>query len=451
MKKLVMLLVLALAAQQLFFSGYLIDDAFISLKYAENFAQGNGLVYQQGEAVYGVTSPLWSLLIGTISKISGFGVIGVVYFLRALFYLSSICLFYLLVKNTKHPLVFSALYAFDAHILHYGSSGLETPLFLSFLMLFVYIFDRDTKNERAGLLGALLGLCLMLRPESGLLFLPIIYKYRKNSVDVMFSAFLVYLPWLMYALKTYGSFIPQTFWAKTIIHKQAFSLKGLVLTLYPIGMLFYKYGAFVFSALLALKKRFEPIILFPIALAGFYVLAGVHTYRWYYVPLVFFLIYFAAQGIKNSKFSNLLLLVLVCSQLALVSREYYLTRSSIVTEHEIIEFSKSLADYPGITIATGDLLGMLGFYSQAQMLDFDGLVSPVLEYYATNNISGMFDFYSPELVIYLSSQPFPDLNRYFESSKFTDKYEPAGALKGHDLYVRQDASGLFKLPNPVCQ
>ena len=42
------------------------DDAFISFRYAENFAQGNGLVYNVGERVEGFTNLSWTVLFGLI-------------------------------------------------------------------------------------------------------------------------------------------------------------------------------------------------------------------------------------------------------------------------------------------------------------------------------------------------------------------------------------------------
>ncbi|HEX8372419.1 MAG TPA: hypothetical protein VF585_06545 [Chthoniobacterales bacterium] len=42
---------------------YFIDDAYITMRYAENFARGDGLVYNVGERVIGFTSPLFQSLL----------------------------------------------------------------------------------------------------------------------------------------------------------------------------------------------------------------------------------------------------------------------------------------------------------------------------------------------------------------------------------------------------
>src|SRR5262245_60209180 len=42
---------------------FVIDDAFISLRYARNLATGHGLVYNAGERVEGYTNFLWALFL----------------------------------------------------------------------------------------------------------------------------------------------------------------------------------------------------------------------------------------------------------------------------------------------------------------------------------------------------------------------------------------------------
>src|SRR6185503_15249276 len=42
---------------------YLIDDVFISVRYASHLAHGDGLVYNAGERVEGYTNFLWTLLL----------------------------------------------------------------------------------------------------------------------------------------------------------------------------------------------------------------------------------------------------------------------------------------------------------------------------------------------------------------------------------------------------
>src|SRR5262245_14605774 len=40
------------------------EDAYITFRYARNFASGNGLVFNPGEHVFGFSSPLWTVWVG---------------------------------------------------------------------------------------------------------------------------------------------------------------------------------------------------------------------------------------------------------------------------------------------------------------------------------------------------------------------------------------------------
>src|SRR5688572_32962034 len=49
----------------------LVDDAFITYRYVANLVNGNGLVYNPGEAVLGTTTPGYALLLASPAKIFG--------------------------------------------------------------------------------------------------------------------------------------------------------------------------------------------------------------------------------------------------------------------------------------------------------------------------------------------------------------------------------------------
>ena len=47
------------------------DDAFISFEYARNLAEGNGLVFNDGERVEGFSNLLWTLLLAAVHRVGG--------------------------------------------------------------------------------------------------------------------------------------------------------------------------------------------------------------------------------------------------------------------------------------------------------------------------------------------------------------------------------------------
>src|SRR5438045_1442706 len=52
-------------------SPFVIDDAFISFRYAENLARGHGLVYNPGDYVEGYTNFLWVVIIAAVNALGG--------------------------------------------------------------------------------------------------------------------------------------------------------------------------------------------------------------------------------------------------------------------------------------------------------------------------------------------------------------------------------------------
>jgi hypothetical protein len=47
----------------------LIDDAYITFRYAENLVRGHGLVFNPGERVLGTTAPLWAGLLAAAREL----------------------------------------------------------------------------------------------------------------------------------------------------------------------------------------------------------------------------------------------------------------------------------------------------------------------------------------------------------------------------------------------
>lgn len=62
--------VFLLLVHSLYFN-YLSDDAFITFRYAKNFVQGKGIVFNTGERVEGYTNFLWLILLSFLMKLGG--------------------------------------------------------------------------------------------------------------------------------------------------------------------------------------------------------------------------------------------------------------------------------------------------------------------------------------------------------------------------------------------
>lgn len=228
---LVLGLVLALYSYEFFQPTIQIDDAYISYRYAQNFVDGHGLVYNVGERVEGYTNLLWTLMVagcialGTSASLAGhwLGFVSGVLLLLASYAYSRI----LLPKRLE-------LLALFAPVLVYASnsfacwtiSGLETPLFAALVTAALAAFA-------AKRMGLVLSFCIMAsltRPEGALLaavllgfdWLAQVINQRPRRL-----AELLRLSWLClaYALFIagltafrvvyYDDFLPNTFYAKT--------------------------------------------------------------------------------------------------------------------------------------------------------------------------------------------------------------------------------------------
>jgi hypothetical protein len=208
---------------------YLTDDTFIHLQYARNLAAGHGLVFNQGERVYGCTSPLWVALIadGMALGLNGLRVARALGFLATLW---SVALFLQLMRrNLQTPAVCAVAtvaWAGHAWMLRWSLSGMETPLAVALVLAgFVAFTEGRNWGARPVRTGALWALAALTRPEAALLlalwgvFLLVDTDSRPGLRRLVFGALpplAIYGSWLLFARFYFGSVLPQTLLAKAV-------------------------------------------------------------------------------------------------------------------------------------------------------------------------------------------------------------------------------------------
>ena len=210
---------------------WMLDDAFISFRYAENFAAGHGLVFNPGERVEGYTTFLWVLILGA-GKAIGLNVVPFSQNLGALFAMGTILLLMFAHHFSGHisawASLLAALFLGTCGIFTpWPSSGMEVSLF-TFLVLVSLLFHFSlSEKEKKGirkllLLGACLALGSLTRPE-GLLIAGFVLAERllmgrkagwKNFHPVFLSFAGIYLPYFCWRLAYYGYLLPNTFYVK---------------------------------------------------------------------------------------------------------------------------------------------------------------------------------------------------------------------------------------------
>lgn len=205
------------------FARFTVDDAFIAYRYAENFAKGNGIVFNLGERVEGYSNFLWVMTLGLLKK-GGLDVILSSKLLGLLSLLSILVACYLMVRDltqvTLYPAGFMWLLVTSFELVFFAVTGMETVFFAALLIWGGFLFHRNDCNTSLGL--ALVSVAIALTRPEGVLFFPAlvvfdIMKHRRLS-NKLFTAGVVfvssYAVFLLWRYSYYGYLLPNTFYAK---------------------------------------------------------------------------------------------------------------------------------------------------------------------------------------------------------------------------------------------
>jgi len=200
---------------------WLVDDAFVYFRYADNalFAH-RGLVYNAGEYVEGFSSPLWMLiLLGLRSTGIGWWLA-----VRLLGVLSCLALWALLVQLSRDasprdsptfslPLL---LLAPNYAVLCYFTSGLETPL----VEVMAGVFALAVFRPHSRRLQLVAGLAPMVRHELALPWLLFAgwcaWRTRRPPWALLLSTALSVGSWLVFRVWYYAELLPNTFYLKYV-------------------------------------------------------------------------------------------------------------------------------------------------------------------------------------------------------------------------------------------
>ncbi|WP_044985403.1 hypothetical protein [Sorangium cellulosum] len=215
---------IVLVANMVRVRSFTIDDAYISYRYARNFARGLGLVYNAGERIEGYTNFLWTVLLAAFIKV-GLDPDVVAKVLGGLAACGSLGAIYLLSARLRPhgaiPCIATWLFATSIVQSGYAVFGLETPLFVLLVLAGTEMMfrerDRGTGFPYSGLVFGLAGLT---RPEAPMflgipmLFLGLRFFGRQNLLrGVVFAAPIACH--MLWRHSYYGTWLPNTLSAKT--------------------------------------------------------------------------------------------------------------------------------------------------------------------------------------------------------------------------------------------
>jgi hypothetical protein len=231
MRTLVVLLVAYFIWNSLYYAPYTVDDAFITLRYAENLVSGRGLVYNPGEHVEGYSNFSWVILeafllrmhlpvltcIKCVELLSGIGVVILTFVLgRRLFAMQEF--------RTVKCLLAVGLMALNTSLAVWSQAGLETTFWTLLVVAMCLRYETELKLGRPFPWSAILfGLAWLTRPELpiyGLYFLirralagPLRARLRADLWWIATASLLI-VPYEIWGLWYFGRLLPNTHLAK---------------------------------------------------------------------------------------------------------------------------------------------------------------------------------------------------------------------------------------------
>lgn len=244
-----------------------VDDAYISYRYARNWVDGHGLVYNLGERVEGFTNLSWTLLVA-LGIAAGAGAREVAHVLGLASGAGALVASWALARaglpDSRGWLAGLApwLVLASTPFQRWATSGLETPLFVALATASLAAL----LSRRLGIATLLLVLATLTRPE-GVLLAGIVFffawldpsspaaertregpgsRFRWDAIPwrwgMLFAAALALLT--AFRLAYYGSPLPNTFYAKVggvprfwgVLYVVDFLLSGALLLLPPAAL-----------------------------------------------------------------------------------------------------------------------------------------------------------------------------------------------------------------------
>ena len=390
---------------------FILDDAFITFRYARHLAEGLGPVWNPGEAVEGYSNFLWMVLMAGVHKMGMDPVIasqalGVLCFGVNLWLIYQLGLHWL--GNQRMALVAMVLSGMCFTMSAFATGGLETSLFGLEWSLAIWTYTRIREAHRPAwpgflLLGILLGLTQLTRPDGFLLIVPICgmlgwhwwqkKHYSLSRFGVLIVPMLLIIGGhLIWRLSFYGEWLPNTFYIKGEINP----LKGL----WYVGLFFVVYGfPFLLGWVLPRVRRFKwdgndwerlflvgPWLVYLVMIGGDFM-----EFRMWVpvVPLIYIGVAVHLGRMWKSgwlRWSWPVVLVMAGVLQPFIFREtlpggnqltvFSLHREVAEADRGLIDIGKQLGELfdhdPTLHIATGTA-GAIPYYSQLQTLDLLGL------------------------------------------------------------------------------
>lgn len=460
-----------------------IDDSFITYRYARNILSGNGFVYNPGERIMGTTTPFYTFSMVLLAALTGgtnapFPELALTLNTVA-DALTCVVLWQIGKKLDAEPAGFitGLIWAVAPYSVTFAIGGLETSVYVFLLSTSIYFYLIE-RHIPAALLASF---SILTRPDAIILIGPLILsrlfyaQHRREKIQIgeIVAFLLPGLAWGIFATLYFGTPIPHSVTAKIAVYQlqkwdsfirliQHYAVPFLAQ--HVIGTLAIVIGIFIFPFfyVVGIKRsisnhpKIVPFALYPLLYLIIFSLPNPLIFRWYLtppLPAYFLFILIGAHqifttlvkavtsehAILNNYLPSVLLLIFFLSttlaawhvhpdhgpdrpapkmawiQLEILYRQVSELLSGKITSDQVL--------------AAGDV-GVLGFYTNAKILDTVGLNSAQsLKYYPIDSDSYVINYAIPAQLI-LEEEPdwivileVYARNTFLANERFKQRYE----------------------------
>jgi hypothetical protein len=388
--------------------GFPLDDAWIHQTYARNLGLHGVMAFSPGQPSTGSTSFGWTLLLATgyWLKVPFFlwtYLWGSIFAVATAFITARLSQNYF--DNFRNALIVGVICILEWHLAWAAVSGMEISLFTFLTLLFLLLINRDISPW---LLGGLTGMIVLVRPEGIILTSIYVFKLilagprETKQIFLQAAAFLLALsiiisPWVVFNLTYSHRPFPNTALAKFMLYGYPWSLGKSLRYLWnvfiyflngPLLLLVPSAGFAIYNATMTKSKsHFYPSAWF-FSLIGLYAVALpiFPDHGRYLMPLIPLVTIYGIEGlnqlVKRFARSSLIPYTVWVSLFGMVFMLWingasdYAYRIQLFNIVHIQAARWINANTPqDARIATHDI-GIIGYYTERQIVDLAGLVTP---------------------------------------------------------------------------
>ncbi|OQY98383.1 MAG: hypothetical protein B6D41_02470 [Chloroflexi bacterium UTCFX4] len=440
------ILILGAIALRVAASPLLIDDAYITFRYARNLAAGAGFVYNVGERVLGTSTPFFTILLALaaalrISPEFASVMLGVAS--DALLVMLFVALGAYL-KQFWLGVMVGLLVGVYSQIVLAAVSGMETELYALLVVAALVLYVR----QRIGWAVVCGALASWTRPEGGIVLVAIFVATlwrREWRWREWLTIPLILMPWALFSFSYFGSLLPHSVLAKVAVYPTNeqpwhnlvqiiwtlatplflapglfsslfLSEQGIVLNWILGGLTILFSLALILGIWSTRSSRANVIALWFMLDLAFFALSNRYLFPWYTVPLYGVAFFLAGWGVLEltrrfepkgwQKLGHSLVfgIIALVAVVMLIQTFFEITvqRSTISSREEMylcigseLDTLKNL-DF----VVASPEIGALGYGFSGKILDLTGLVSPaVIPYYQAPDFQFQFPHSIPVKVV----------------------------------------------------